>query len=264
MPQGSGQSAIRFAFSRRRATQRAPVRSKGNAMIEQLYATSRCPTFPARPVNGGSLDTTRERFAYCLTGSVWYAEPKYNGWRAMVHIETGAMFNRHGKRLSITGEFKAALDTMRVTLDAGAFKWADVEALERRHGIGKGCLIVLDVIPEPQYAAAMYQERRAWLGAVLPMLPYTPDPAHFPLLSIPPLIGDICKRLVGVPESTEDLILEGWRYLQNVNRTLGGNARPASDFYEGIVMKKANAPYPIQLRSDNAECAAWVKHRWDF
>jgi hypothetical protein len=233
-------------------------------MIEQLDATSRCPTFPARPINGGSLDTNRRLFDYILALALWFAEPKYNGWRALVHIATGQMWNRHGKRLSINGEFKAALDAMRATLDAEAFKWADVEALERRHGIGKGCLVVLDVVPEPDFAAATYQERREWLAGVLPMLPYTPNPEKFPLLSIPPLIGDICKRLVGVSESTEDLILEGWRYLQGVNRVLNPSGKAANNFYEGIVMKKAGAPYPIQLRSENAECAAWVKHRWEF
>jgi hypothetical protein len=38
----------------------------------------------------------------------------------------------------------------------------------------------------------------------------------------------------------------------------------AADFYEGIVMKRANAIYPAQLRSPHVETTAWVKHRWKF
>ncbi len=35
-----------------------------------------------------------------------------------------------------------------------------------------------------------------------------------------------------------------------------------SDFFEGVVMKRGNAPYPVQLRSDTEECRAWAKHRF--
>jgi hypothetical protein len=35
-----------------------------------------------------------------------------------------------------------------------------------------------------------------------------------------------------------------------------------SPFYEGVVMKRANSPYPIQLRSDSEEFRGWVKHRF--
>ena len=59
------------------------------------------------------------------------------------------MFNRHGKLLSISHEFKPALDMLRTILDAAAFKRADCEALERRHNVGRGTLIVLDVVPGP-------------------------------------------------------------------------------------------------------------------
>ncbi len=44
--------------------------------------------------------------------------------------------------------------------------------------------------------------------------------------------------------------------LKERNRTLG------SPFYEGVVMKRANSQYPIQLRSDSEEFRGWVKHRF--
>jgi ATP-dependent DNA ligase len=33
------------------------------------------------------------------------------------------------------------------------------------------------------------------------------------------------------------------------------------DFFEGVVMKRADSPYPVQLRSASEEFRGWVKHR---
>jgi hypothetical protein len=211
------------------------------------------PTFPARPVSGGPFPKAREKAGH------WIYEPKYNGWRALVHLETGAMFNRKGERLSINGEFTQALRLLRSTLDAAAFKWADVEALERRHGIGRGCLIVLDVIPEPAYAQTPYGERRAWIAApVLPILDYLKAPwtepcldrngglfrapDGFPLISIPPIVA---------PD-------QAWNDLKEINGCLG------CEFYEGLVAKRIDSVYPIQLRGPEEAFPFWVKHRWQF
>ena len=202
------------------------------------------PTFPARPVSGGPFPKAREKIGQ------WIYEPKFNGWRALVHIETGTMFNRKGERLSINGEFKEALTLLRGTLDAAAFKWADVEALERRHGIGQGCLIMLDVIPEPDYAKMAYSERRRWLQPVLPALDcFVPswsfdrsDDRAFPLLSMPAAVA---------PTSA-------WTELQRANKILG------CQFYEGLVAKRQDSTYPIQLRSADEEYPFWIKHRWSF
>jgi hypothetical protein len=40
------------------------------------------------------------------------------------------------------------------------------------------------------------------------------------------------------------------------------NARLGCQFFEGVVMKRGNAPYPAQLRSDSEECRTWIKHRF--
>ena len=45
--------------------------------------------------------------------------------------------------------------------------WADCEALERRHNLGRGTLVVLDVVPET--GAPSYEERRTMLEAILPI-----------------------------------------------------------------------------------------------
>jgi ATP-dependent DNA ligase len=188
-----------------------------------------------RPLNGGPWPIASRR---PLPGT-WRYEPKYNGWRALVHIETGTMFNRKGERLSIEKEFADALAMLRPTLDAEDFKWADCEALERRHNIGRGALIVLDAVA-PGYP---YDERRRWLEAVLEPLEQTEFGNRFPLLSIPPKLSD--------PHAA-------WTQLQEINRRLG------AEFYEGFVAKRADSHYTIQLRSPNAESTSWIKHRWAF
>ena len=115
-------------------------------------------TFPARPIHGGRLELAPPK------RGVWFAEPKYNGWRALVHTPTGTMWNRHGKRLSIAAEFGPAQETLR-SLARHGLVWADCEALERRHAIGRGSLVVLDWICET--GAPGYEERRdflSWIG----------------------------------------------------------------------------------------------------
>lgn len=105
-------------------------------------------TFPARPVNGGSLESASPKIGE------WIYEAKYNGWRALVHAPSGTMFNRQGWELAIADEFKEALELLK----ASDFEWLDCEALERRNKIGRGTLIVLDaVIP------GTYLDRRAAL-----------------------------------------------------------------------------------------------------
>ena len=47
-----------------------------------------------------------------------------------------------------------------------------------------------------------------------------------------------------------------YQALRQANHTLG------ADFFEGIVMKRADSVYPVQLRSSTEECRGWVKHRF--
>ncbi len=44
--------------------------------------------------------------------------------------------------------------------------------------------------------------------------------------------------------------------MQALNREWG------VEYYEGLVAKRADSLYPIQLRSPGAECPFWIKHRW--
>ena len=51
-------------------------------------------TYPARPIQGGRLELAPTK------RGVWYAEPKLNDWRALMHTPTGTMWNRHGALLT--------------------------------------------------------------------------------------------------------------------------------------------------------------------
>ena len=194
-------------------------------------------TYPARPLNGGPFPKALPK------SGDWFYEAKYNGWRALIHIATGTMFNRKGQPLTISGEFQTALDQIRLVLDAEAFKWADCEALERRHGIGRGTLIVLDVVPEPQYANTPYIERRHWLD--IPSLP-TCYPSNRPGADT------LYKSACIAPGNAA----ECWTELRRIN------ARWGCEFYEGLVAKRADSIYPIQLRNPDSEFPFWLKHRW--
>ena len=119
-------------------------------------------TFPARPIQGGRLDLAPPK------RGLWFAEPKLNGWRALIHTPTGTMWNRHGTLLTIADCFRPALAAL-AKLTSRGLVWADCEALERRHNLGRGTLVVLDVIPES--GTPIYTARRAMLESLLPCDP---------------------------------------------------------------------------------------------
>jgi hypothetical protein len=107
-------------------------------------------TYPARPIQGGRLELAPPK------RGVWYVEPKLNGWRALVHTPTRTMWNRHGVLLTIADCFRPALAALALA-DRGLV-WADCEALERRHNLGRGTFVVLDVVPES--GMPTYEQRR--------------------------------------------------------------------------------------------------------
>jgi len=194
-------------------------------------------TFPARPINGGAFDPAVPK------PGPWFAEPKYNGWRALVHAPTGTMWNRKGEQLSIAAEFTTALAQLQEysvqVHGAPILEWFDCEALERRHNIGRGALIVLDVI-----IPGTYIDRRDTLTASCRIPCF--DPARIPMLD----------RVFIPPSHPARDAAELYEDLKRANTTLG------CEFYEGIVMKAGGSPYPKQLLSPDRETHTWVKHRW--
>lgn len=202
-------------------------------------STTQPLTYPARPVNGGRFDLAPPK------RGAWLYQPKYNGWRVLLNLVSGATFNRHLEPLSIGSEFGAAIEQLRVRLDDDV-EWVDCEGLERRHGLGRGTLIVLD-IPTLQSAAA---DRILWLSRRLPMFGLDTKPESNTVYRPPCWHG-----MSGVVDSMSP-IEEGWRRMQEINREWG------CEFYEGYVCRKIDERYPIQLRSSSQETPWWVKHRF--
>jgi hypothetical protein len=190
-------------------------------------------TYPARPYNGGPLDKAIKK------DSGWYYEPKFNGWRTLIHLPTGTMFNRYGKELSIQREFKPAVKELQEAYSD--LEWVDCEAIGRRHGIGKGTLIVLDAV-----IRGTYEQRRSKLEVdrLLPVHGVFTGPVEHCYLT---------DSEFGL-ENAEAL----WETMRDTNKVLG------VEYFEGLVAKHADSHYPIQLRSSSDECSFWVKHRWAY
>ena len=197
------------------------------------------PSYPLRPTNGGPLNLARPKRGQ------WAYEPKINGWRALVHAPTGRMWNRRGQRLSIEYEFAAVLEAIRTADLPPEMEWLDCEALERRHDLGRGSLVILDYLAPDK---ATYEERRNRIRSLDCLnieIDYT-EPAHIPNESLIVLQGH-----------TENLS-EIWDALQECNKLW------KAEVFEGFVAKRTDSPYPRQLRSPNQESPHWVKHRWEF
>jgi hypothetical protein len=207
--------------------------------------------YPARPVNGGPLDKALPK------SGEWLYEPKFNGWRATVHVPTGLMFNRRNQPLSIGGEFSKALVELRGELQKNTARdrdylaqligrprlteaeveWADVEALERRHNRGRGTLVVLDL---PRLALPCKKRGYVLRSTFCPAI-------------------DHCaarETVYSVPQFTDGAATYSQARLDN--------AMLGVEFYEGVVAKRADSPYPLQLRSPDVEFPFWMKHRWAF
>ena len=198
-------------------------------------------TFPARPIQGGRLELAPPK------RGLWYAEPKLNGWRALIHTPSGTMWNRHGALLTIADCFRPALAALAKLAPRGLV-WADCEALERRHNLGRGTLVVLDAVPES--GTPTYVQRRTMLESLLRCdAVFGGDTAR----SVP------CAAVVLTPTQRADSHADALAFYQRLraaNRALG------CDFFEGVVMKRADSPYPVQRRSATEEFRGWAKHRF--
>ena len=184
-------------------------------------------TFPARPVNGGRLELARPKFG------AWFYEPKVNGWRALAHVPTRTAWNRHGEKLSIAGQFDAAL----AMLDEAGIEWADVEAIERRHALMRGCLFLLDLPADP----GDYVARRRRMTTLVET--FTGNFRAVNDLFVLPACETECATAL-------------YRTLIQTNADLG------AEFYEGLVAKRATSIYPLQLRNSREEFPFWCKHRF--
>ena len=222
------------------------------------------PFYPARPVNGGPLPKALPK------SGEWTLEGKYNGWRAWVHNPTGAMFNRKLEPLSISLEFEPALEK----LHALPWEWSDVEALERRHKIGQGSLILLDYLPENPLEIYTARKNFIHLCAALVGGIEVHKELHQPIANnrvYLPMTWQMDAALARVGDfvATERATPRGdwrglWDILQQCNQALGCDGRSGTDFWEGVVAKRNDSLYPRQRRNAELDFPFWTKHRWAF
>ncbi len=175
------------------------------------------PSYPARPINGGPLELAPPK------PGQWRYEPKYNGWRALVHAPT-------------------RLRDIKLSVDGAAVEWFDCEALDRRHGLARATLLVFDLITG--WASEPWHKRKERLAQALPEHDYGQVPSAEALYGV---------RAHDVAALDPQELYRRLRYL---------NTRWACPFYEGVVAKRITELYPLQLRSPNQEFVGWVKHRW--
>jgi hypothetical protein len=200
-------------------------------------------------MNGGPLPLARPKRGR------WIYEPKFNGWRAVVHTPTGSMFNRKGDRISIEHEFSPALAALKNCHDIP--EWLDCEALERRHKLGQGSLIVFDYIPQ-SYDKTPLEARQLRLAQLLGnngVEDYPYESANPPENKVLLLAYEYSETDPTVPDMTPTA---AWPRLQRINSELG------CQFFEGLVAKRLDSLYPTQLRSPDMEFPLWIKHRWEF
>jgi hypothetical protein len=237
------------------------------------------PFYPARPVNGGPLPAAiKLKRRIKPDGHTWVYEPKVNGWRALLNTRTGEMWNRHGERLSIAREFDAVIAKIRasptITLNP-AFEWLDVEAFERRHALGRGSLVLLDLPCAGSFCEPMtwcsYTVRQRFIGDLIGdgatpwQFLHTPPPCDelltfaysFTDYGISPPSFNLAPGEC-YPGEDNDGIFTGWARLMEMNRTL------KAEVFEGFVAKRADSLYPLQNRSADTEFPGWQKHRWAY
>jgi hypothetical protein len=156
------------------------------------------------------------------------------------------MWNRQGKRLSIEYEFAAVLETLRTADLPPEMEWLDCEALERRHNIGRGSLVILDYLAPDK---TPYSERKDNLLSLL---------CAGRIDHIGPICNDMPLVLTDFQEDSHITAAEMWNIFQERNKKL------KAEVFEGFVAKRLDSPYPRQLRSPNQETPHWIKHRWEF
>jgi hypothetical protein len=211
------------------------------------------PSYPARPTNGGALESALPKVG------LWAWQPKVADWRGLVHANTGWIWNRHGGRLSIADKIQPALAQLQERIGG----WLDVGVMERQP-LMRGCIIIFDFIPDGVDADEMriwtYDQRRESLEkhCGFEVMPLDQFPQSNRVFLIPHFIG----RPDGTCCGAGPLML--YKKLDELNRQFGAVGTPGHPLlYEGLVAKRRDKPYPIQLRSPNVKTPWWIKHRFD-
>jgi hypothetical protein len=145
----------------------------------------------------------------------------------------------------------APSSTARARFSRSSIEWLDTEALERRHNIGRGSLIILDAIVPNLTASDRYRllsEEALRLNWPILNIGQRPEENRGYLLHQ--------TALSDASPAGKLALTRWWNQMQCLNTAWG------AEFYEGLVAKRADSLYPIQLRNPESGCPFWIKHRW--
>lgn len=207
------------------------------------------PTYPARPMNGGSLEKARQK----IHPDAWIYEPKINGWRVLIDVRNKLMWSRYNQPSSVEAKYASVLDRLTSVFAGDAPTWLDGEILGQRAScVGRGSLVVFDVVwplmTKWHEEWNTWRERRRFLDVVMSDVSELWDINALPK-------QDTIYRLPHVG----DVEAEGF-----YEELKAANARLGVELHEGVVAKRVDKAYPIQLRSPAQETTDWIKHRWKY
>lgn len=226
------------------------------------------PGFPPNPISGGkdleSLDAH-------IRQKVRYAEPKYNGWRGLIHRKTGVIYNRHGSILSIDKKriepaLKLIMEASDPAKEVPPPVWLDCEILLNRHGIAVGTVIIFDGLwenwREGNYMNRKYALAHRWSPHRTRRLTTFDHPVMIsaPMAKFTPGLRDILVDgdevyAFGDPIPINPKIKFLLAKMEETNRVLKGPV------YEGIVIKNEQSEYKLFPRE--GKFPAWMKIRFD-
>lgn len=201
------------------------------------------PSFPAYPTTGGRIEKAPKKVG------PWIFQPKVEDWHAVLHPATGQVWNQYGKPSSITGKFVAAL----AILKRCPFEWLDVGLMNNRHPLMRGCIIVFDLmVPD-----MLFWQRRAKLEEFFETLPLASELLNCGGGRTPKVCYDRVFLINQIAANTRFEAVSLSRVLETQNAIVGRK------FYEGLVAKRTDKPYPMQLRKAKEPTPWMMKHRFD-
>jgi hypothetical protein len=198
---------------------------------------------PPAPLNGGPLDTAPPKVGE------WVWQPKVDDRRVIIHAPSRSVWNQYG-RLSVAmrdfDKFSVALAQLSQDAALCGMEWLDAGLMEYRHDLMRGCIIILDWITDEPFL-----RRRAALRNLAPVLPF--DVSRL-LKETGGQIRDSIYLISQWDNGRDPLKLYEW--LKQENGFIGHK------FYEGLVAKRVDGPYPMAQRP-KTETPHWIKHRFD-
>lgn len=208
-------------------------------------------TYPAAPRNGGPV------FRQPLRGE-WDVMPKYNEWRGLAHVKSRTVWNNN-----------LELSTMQIPhfweyAEKTPFQWLDIGMFGKRckELPLDGAVAVFDWVPVSPAADTQWKVRHELITKWFNTLPLdqVPKPGQIftpEILRVTPRRFGACDQSNGKVGGDMPSLVEAYA------RGLKEWSKDKFDLVEGIILKRTDSRYPIQLVGPKRKTDDWIKHRWD-